>query len=1761
MHNDLTFLFRKPVYLLLGIGLLCGAHAAAAQTVFISEIMADNGSTLLDEDGNASDWIELYNNSDAAVDLTGWYLSDDDAEPTQWQFPSTTLAARSFLVVFASGEDRAVSGAELHTNFKLSADGEQVLLVQADGSTLEDQLVFTALEEDMSYGRGFSSSSVEPVYPLAAGAPCTAHIPTGETDADGWKALSFDDSGWLSGTTGVGYETGSGYEGLIGLDVGAMYDVNASVYVRVPFTIDDPAAVSSLTLNMKYDDAFTAYINGTEAAVSDLAPAALEWNSEADGYHADGSAVVFEAFSIDSSISLLQAGENVLAVHGLNDKTTSSDLIFVPQLEAVLFDGGIDDSAVGILSTASPGSANTAVAYADIVSTPVTYPERGFYDAPVQVCVSNTTAGAAIRYTLDGSAPTEDSTEYTGPVTISSTTCFRVGAFIDGWKSSYPRTDTYIFVDDTASRSKTTDTINGQTLEYGMDADVLAETYYDASTQLVTVQDALKAIPSISLSTDYDNLYAADSGIYVNATEKWEVPASAELINPDGSEGFHINAGLRIRGGASRTSSNPKHSFRLFFRDDYGEGKLSYALFEDEGVDEFKKVDLRSAQNYSWSKDNDSRNTFLRDVFARDSAGEMEQPYTRSRYYHLYVNAEYWGLFMTEERPVADFAESYFGGDADDYDVIKVIGRDDDGAYSIEATDGTLDAYYRLYAAAMAGFTDNADYFAVMGLNAAGEPDAAQEKLLDVENLIDHQLMIYYTAASDNGITKFIGNNGKLNNMYAIYNRVDPDGFKWILHDCEHSLDTTTDMDRTGPFTNSNFTLPEYFNGQTLHEKLSANEEYRIKFADRVYKHMYNGGALVRTNSEARLDCRAAQIDRAIVANAARWGSTDLDRDTWTNAAAVTRAWLSRTGDRCNEVISYLDGDGLIPSILPPLFDVNGGLVSDGTTIAMTRQEMEDPAISSTPYYGTPHAVPGTIEAEDFDLDGAGIAYSDTTSANKGGEYRTSEGVDIQECDEGGYNVGWIVTGEWINYTVDVAEAGDYEISVRAATPNDDAAFHIEVDGVDAAGSIVIGNTTGYQVWADEKVSVGLGAGEQVITFVVDNGGFNINYIEFTDLQTDLLPIASDPADDHEEATAQTFYYTTDGTDPRAVGGAIAGLEYTGPVSITRPTHLQARSRTADGEWSALAEADFWTPDIPLAVTEVMYHAPDGDAHDFIEIQNISSESVTLKGYKLDDAVDFKFKNAPQTALAPGEFLVTVDDIDAFRATYPTNGVNIAGEYSGDLSNSGEEVDLEFRSSDMITFEYSDARNWPQAADGAGHSLVPVDSAMDDQEDGSLNYGGNWRASTYTNGSPGFADPALPVTVLLNEITAHTDTEFDEPFDSNDQIELYNPAGTTADISGWGLSDDKDDLFNYTIPDGTVIEAGGYLVFDEDDFHSDRVNGFGLNKAGEQVYLSDPARGVVDAVRFKGQENGDSFGRYPDGEAAWIRTEPTPAEANQPAADTVRISELMYNPAQSGNDFEYIRIKNTGTAAHTFENSVGTYRIDGGVEFYFPAGTVLAPNEDLWILSFNPTNTVKLALFCAAYGLDSSSERILGGYSGSLSDQGERVALERPQASDDPDNPDDISWVVLDELYYFDQAPWPESADGTGYPLVRQDLLSWSAASDGDSDADRINDAWELSYFGSLDQILSDWDADGQSNLEEYIADTDPTNAASRFITESISGTTLNWTPAAGRTYSVYWSGQLTGPFELIAFGLTGGSYSDADRGRTGFYRILVELE
>jgi hypothetical protein len=523
----------------------------------------------------------------------------------------------------------------------------------------------------------------------------------------------------------------------------------------------------------------------------------------------------------------------------------------------------------------------------------------------------------------------------------------------------------------------------------------------------------------------------------------------------------------------------------------------------------------------------------------------------------------------------------------------------------------------------------------------------------------------------------------------------------------------------------------------------------------------------------------------------------------------------------------------------------------------------------------------------------------------------------------------------------------------------------------------------------------------------------------------------------------------------------VNGGNYGPETPVWTPIHLTGLAdgtyivfvlgKNSAGVWQAVpTQSKAWTvgtsPTLPpLKVTEVMYNPLVSGDYEFIELHNSSlASSIDLTSMTFTDGITYTFPQG--SALAANAYGLVVrganaGDFSDFRTHYGLSGsVPIFGPYGGRLANEGERVTLATSQGvPVISFAYRDARGWPVPAGGAGHSLVPLDT--DVQTSGSLDYGGNWRFSTYLNGSPGSPDPVRPPSVVLNEVAAHT--HFSDPrypgYDSNDWIELYNPTNAPVNLSGWYLSDDAANLQKWAIPTTATVWAHSRLTFDEiTGFHHPLTTGFGISEAGEQIFLSylpgTSANRVVDAVRFKGQESGVSLGRSPDGGTWWNATRPTRNSANSSPILDVAINEFMFNPPGS-QAFEFIELRNPTTHTINLYNAQGPWRLDGAVSFTFPPGRSLAPGDFMTIVKFDPTSATALAAFKTAYGLTTIGGQIVGPTSGSLSNKGERLALERPQTPAVVTDP--INWVIVDEVIYFNQAPWTDQANGTGLSLHR----------------------------------------------------------------------------------------------------------------------------
>jgi hypothetical protein len=596
----------------------------------------------------------------------------------------------------------------------------------------------------------------------------------------------------------------------------------------------------------------------------------------------------------------------------------SSIADFPPQRPDISY--GVDATGTwSHLSPPTPGSTNdTSERLAGILPAPRASVARGFYSQPIVVELLASDPLATIWYTLDGREPGPGSGQrYTSALEFAGTpdqavVTLRASLRRNGFVASRTRTWTYLFVEHVLSQpsnpagfSRSWGSAPG--VDYGMDTRVTGDlSYHD------DILDTLVDLPTLSIVMDEDDLFGS-SGIYSNPTSDgvaWERPASVELIYPDGKDGFDIDCGIRIHGGASRQPiHSPKHSLRLLFKGAYGATKLRFPLFEDSVVDMFDTVVLRSNFNNSWISrrvGQRARGQLHRDQWFRDKQAEMSGDSSHGGFMHVYLNGLYWGVYNPCERPSAPFAYQHYGGEREDWDALN----------SGVVVDGDRRAWSTMFSIARSGISSLAD------LDALGE-------YLDLAHFSDYMLLNFF-----GGNTDWPGHN-----WYAVRRRRDGDGFRFISWDAERSLEDVN-QNRLG-VSGSN-------NPAALWAALRQNAEFRLLFADRAHKHLFGTGALTIQSAFGRYNERAVNLFDAVAAESARWGDyretvhryLEPPYPLYTRDEQWTTEYFRLTNDyfplRTARFVTQLRNAAFYPGVAPPGFSRAPGQVVAGTRVTLT---------------------------------------------------------------------------------------------------------------------------------------------------------------------------------------------------------------------------------------------------------------------------------------------------------------------------------------------------------------------------------------------------------------------------------------------------------------------------------------------------------------------------------------------------------------------------------------------------------------------------------------------------------------------------------------------------------------------------------------------------------------------------------------------------------------------------------------------------------
>ncbi len=779
------------------------SQMSLAQSIRINEVVASN-SIHLDEDGDSPDWLELHNYGTSTVNLSNWTLSDDEDNPQKWAFPNINLTPDSYLFLWASSKDRLETG------------GTRTLITQGDSFYY--------------------------------------HIPTATLPTD-WVDLDYDPQNWEEGPSGFGYDDND--------DNTIIPTGTLSIYLRKTFELADVNSIKELILDVDYDDAFVAYINGTEIARANINGTFPAYDA---GTPTDHEAQLYQGgqadrFIIDDIAELLQDGTNVLAIQALNISNNSSDFTIIPYLSAVyagfsnegisppselnlsnqylhtnfkisaeeeslfLYDSmgtlihqteinnlpsnisfGYSNTQNGFayFENTTPGYENDLLSYLGIVNRNIQFShdggEVGFFSLGLNGVASDET----IRYTKDATVPDENSPIYSIPIPIAENTVIRARVFKDGFIPSKPQSHTYLYNES-------------------------------------------HSLPIICLVTEPDNFFDNETGIYVkgpglhpdfpyfeaNFWEDWERPIHFSLYEPNGDLGLAFDGGIKIFGGWSRALD--QKSLSIFARKRYGLEEINYPLFDRLPYENFQALVLRNSGN-DWLR------TQFRDGALTSLMQGTSIDFQAYRPTVTYLNGEYWGIHNIREKINEHYFAIKYNLNPDELDILEFNG---------DVVHGDNQEYRQLinYVSANDLVNDvNYQYVA---------------DRIDIENFIIYNITQIYFDNQD-----WPGNNIK-------FWRPKDGKWKWVLFDTDYGFGIWSSdaylnntlafaLNPDGPF----WPNPPW--STLLFRKLTQNQNFQHQFVNRFADEM--NSRFISERVCIHIDSVAQKIAPEIARHLNRWG-------------------------------------------------------------------------------------------------------------------------------------------------------------------------------------------------------------------------------------------------------------------------------------------------------------------------------------------------------------------------------------------------------------------------------------------------------------------------------------------------------------------------------------------------------------------------------------------------------------------------------------------------------------------------------------------------------------------------------------------------------------------------------------------------------------------------------------------------------------------------------------------------------------------------
>jgi hypothetical protein len=1393
-------------------------------------------------------------------------------------------------------------------------------------------------------------------------------------------------------------------------------------------------------------------------------------------------------------------------------------------------------------ATPTPGAMNRGVTVIEACE-PVRFSvARGYFNAPFELVLTCATPGVTIRYTLGGAEPSSTNSQvYGGPIRVDRTMVVRADAVREGWLGSETGTHTYLMQLSTAQRGLPAFSL------------VTASNNLTGPTGIVGMQGGTRDASGAWVrrtATDYFNP--------LNRGPAWERPVSVEFLSPRNNGEFQIDAGLRLHASdyfRPRLTPGSKFSWRLYFRGDYGEGRLRFPLLPVSNVEEFDALVLRAGSNDS--------NPFVRDEIQRRLFADCGQVSARGLLTVLYLNGRYSGYYNPVERIEADFLSIHHGG-GDAWDVLSQSGP----------LDGDRVNFDQMMSVVRTGSPTNSVWYQGMASR------------LDLTNFVDYLLVNAY------------GYNGDWphNNWRAGRERRPGALWRFYIWDAEWSFGT---YGRS--VTGNTFTELGTTEIGTLYSRLRQNPEFRLLFADRAHRHLYHQGALTAENVTRRfaettvgLSSLIGGLDRSITNTWVRSRPGPLRGHLHgqglfgSSNAPVFSIHGGRVGEGTAIGITNLAGaiwytlngpdprvafSGLVaanarqysaeqPPVISQPTVLRARSLNNGVWSALTEAVFSIDALSIPVRIGELMVNPPggsayefveirnissrPVNLAGFTFEGIGFRFppnstlpgrgvwvlaSDNNPAAFVGRYPTltvvgwysgaldNAGEAIVLRDAAGGMVDRVVYGVDAGWP-DVAGNGrSLERTRFDLDPGDPAAWEASTMVGGSPGVILPPAATVSPVRIDEVFAMNRGR--------ILRGTKTPDFVELLGMGpgvTDLAGWTLRRADRTNRFVFPGGYRIGPG-ERRVIWCGEAG-----PGDLTADFRLAADGGTlvlgdATGRrmsvWVYGQQASEWSVGMVEGwATPVLTEPSPGEGNELVP--TAPSSALALNEWLAnpvsggEDFIELFNRSEELPLWVPGHALQFSNTVHVlgFPVVIPPRGFVALTANGGGGPNE-------------LPFKLPAAGNTLRLIDRAGETLESVSytNALEGVSSGRFPDGTDGWVSLPLGGTPGRPNLLTPPPgPHLTEMLAHADPQSATPELMRDWIELGNSSGTNVALGGWRLVRVQPRPASWSFPVGITLVSGGNLrVFADATVAASTGNaavlntGFDLPDGGGVIELQGPDGVARDRLRFGAQLPGRSIGW--DGTGWHLMATATPGMMNSGRAflsfgESVRINEwLALDPVRS----DFIELHN-GAANPV---NLGGWRL----------------TDDPSLAGINRF-TIEPLTFIGAGGwlvFDAESGRPAAPTRApfQLSALGEVLRLYTPVS-----NLVD-SVTVLPAMAGISDGRFPDGAPGASLRLTQPTPGLANRYTD-DRDGDGLPDAWELANGLDPDDPSDadlDDDGDGMSNRAEYLAGTDPQSASSVLALEAAWETgvlRLTFTAQSDRSYTLQGRPGLDAPWGSI---------------------------